>query len=271
MAEPFQPSVTVVADSISPFGHRLTSMLVTMHRWILAELNTHRAFSRSSGSSRAIPVTKTLQRLADQPVLPLVWTTAQPGMQGGAPLDPDQQRQAVYIWLNARDNAVHAAEQLLDLRVHKSIVNRLLEPFMSHTALITSVEWNNFFEQRCSTQAQPEMEAVARLMRDAHRGSTPVELKPDEWHLPFIQDDERDLDRRLLVRLSAARCARTSYLNHFGQRSHDDDVDLYQFLRHAEPPHWSPLEHVATPDPFCTVGNFPGWRQLRHDDEMNQP
>ena len=35
-------SATVVADSINPQGDRLTSLLVTFPRIILAEVNTHR-------------------------------------------------------------------------------------------------------------------------------------------------------------------------------------------------------------------------------------
>lgn len=266
----FYPSATVVADSISEHGFRLTSTVVTLHRWILPELNTHRTFSKSSGSSRAIPVAKTLQRIADERVLPLIWATEQRGMQGGQPLGAVQEMQAEDIWLKARDAAVQAAEELFQLGVHKSITNRLLEPFMSHTVIVTGVEWENFYQQRCSNLAQPEMEAAARVMRAAQRASTPTELKQGDWHLPFIQDDERDLPIRPLVKMSAARCARTSYLNHFGLRSLDDDLNLYRRLREADPPHWSPMEHVATPDIFCGIGNLPGYRQLRHHEALCQ-
>ena len=52
---PSRPEARIVLDSISPAGDRLTTMEVRMHRFVLAEFNTHRVFSRNSASSRAIP------------------------------------------------------------------------------------------------------------------------------------------------------------------------------------------------------------------------
>jgi thymidylate synthase ThyX len=57
----------VIADSISPYGHRLTTFEVVMHRFVLAEFNTHRVFSRNSASSRAIPLAKQLDRVLNDP------------------------------------------------------------------------------------------------------------------------------------------------------------------------------------------------------------
>lgn len=37
-----EPSARVIADSISPLGHRVTTFEVVMHRFVLAEFNTHR-------------------------------------------------------------------------------------------------------------------------------------------------------------------------------------------------------------------------------------
>ena len=45
----------VLLDSVSPAGVRLTTLEVTFPRFVLAEFNTHRVFSRNSASSRAIP------------------------------------------------------------------------------------------------------------------------------------------------------------------------------------------------------------------------
>ena len=43
-------------------------------------------------------------------------------------------------------------------------------------------------------------------------------------------------------------------------------VELYERLVAARPPHWSPLEHVATPTSpgERPPGNLRGWAQLRH-------
>lgn len=86
MTERTTPSAKIIADSISPTGQRLTTFEVEFHRFVLAEFNTHRVFSRNSASSRAIPVQKQLTRAATDPAFPIKWNCEQPGMQGGSEL-----------------------------------------------------------------------------------------------------------------------------------------------------------------------------------------
>ena len=45
----------ILADTISPAGHRLTTFEIKLPKVLLAELNTHRALSRNFSSSRAFP------------------------------------------------------------------------------------------------------------------------------------------------------------------------------------------------------------------------
>lgn len=63
----------IIADSINPFGHRITTMVVTMPRIVLAEFNTHRMFSRNSASSRAIPFEKMVKSVEENPFIPIAW------------------------------------------------------------------------------------------------------------------------------------------------------------------------------------------------------
>ena len=51
-------SAQIIADSVNTQGDRITTYILTFPRFILAELNTHRMFSRNSASSRAIPFEK---------------------------------------------------------------------------------------------------------------------------------------------------------------------------------------------------------------------
>lgn len=264
---PTQPGAKVIADSISVAGDRLTTVEARCHRMILAELNTHRTFSRNSASSRAIPFKTQLERVLTDPAIPVSFPAEQSGMQGGEELEDWALAQAKITWLDARDLAVRNAQNLANLGVHKSIVNRLLEPFMWHTVIISSTEWQNFFVQRCSPLAQPEMQHVATAIEIAIAISQPKTLWGD-WHMPYMTDEdlaechERKLDPRYV---SAARCARVSYLTHDGVRDLAKDIELYERLVSARPPHASPLEHVATPSMFLQMGNFHGWRQLRHE------
>jgi thymidylate synthase ThyX len=261
------PNATVVADSLSPAGIRLTTVEVTLHRFVLAELNTHRVFSRNSASSRAIPVRKQLARVLDDPAVPVEFGANQRGMQAGEPLTGGDHDAALAAWLEARDHAVAAVERLQELGVHKQVTNRLLEPFMWHTVIVTATEWDGFWEQRCSPLAQPEIRVAAEAMRTAYDASTPAPLALGEWHTPYLREDDGDLDAETARRVSAARCARVSYLTHDGRRDIDKDLELYERLVTARPPHWSPLEHVATPAAAdeTPLGNLRGWRQLRHE------
>ncbi len=149
-----QISAEIVADSLSPKGHRLTTYVVTFPRMVLAEFNTHRMFSRNSASSRAVPLSKMIKAVQEDPFIPIAWQENHKGMQGNKYLDPDSVATlaAKRAWLRARDNAVIEATELGDEKmanVTKQLCNRLLEPFMWHTAIVTATEYENFFHLRC--------------------------------------------------------------------------------------------------------------------------
>ena len=144
----------VIADSISPSGSRLTTIECQLPRFILAQLNTHRAFSRNSASSRAIPVTKMIQSVKDDPYIPVKFGSNKSGMSPGPELGVIERWGAEHAWRSACANAIYAAEKMAELGVHKEIVNRVLEPFLWHKAIVSSTEWENFFSQRLSKDAQ---------------------------------------------------------------------------------------------------------------------
>lgn len=260
----FKPTARVVLDSISPEYKRITTVEVTIHRFVLPEFNTHRVLSRNSASSRAIPARKLTEKILVEDVLPLEWRAEKPGMQGGDELSEDVQVKAREVWLDARSDALGAVSKLRELGVHKSITNRLMEPFAPHTIIATATDWDGFFAQRISPLAQPEIREAAIAMKDAMRTSKAQRLQYGEWHTPYVQEDEKDEHISILRRISAARCARVSYLTHDGHRSIAKDLELWTRLVGAKPRHYSPLEHVATPASDPTLGNLTGWAQLRH-------
>jgi len=232
-------------DSVTQYGERLTTFVVTFPRIVLAEFNTHRVFSRSSASSRAIPVEKQIARLQEDPFEPVSWGKNQKGMQAGEDLSPTDARCAKVVWDSARDYAVAWARHLLEIGVHKQITNRLLEPFMWHTVIVTATEWSNFFHLRNNKLAQPEIQKAAGMMHELYRASRPRLLTSDEWHLPFTNADDAELDTTQLVQVSAGRSARVSYLTHDGKRDPRADVDLAQSLLLNG--HMAPWEHPARP------------------------
>ena len=259
-------SARVLLDSISPAGVRLTTMEVTFPRFVLSEFNTHRIFSRSSASSRAVPTSKMIDRVELDPVLPVEWGRNKKGMSADEELSESDQKIAQSHWLLARDAAVDAVRELEKLKVHKQVINRLLEPFLWHTVIVSATEWDNFFELRLAPNAQPEIRVAAEHMQRAYQASKPKTVGLGDWHLPLIQDDERSLDKETLKQVSAARCARVSYLTHAGSRDLQADLDLFERLKNDR--HLSPFEHVATPsDDTAFHANFRGWVQMRKEIE----
>lgn len=240
----------ILKDSISPDGVRLTTFEVTFPRIVLAEFNTHRQFSRNSASSRAIPVEKMLQRVREDPYIPSSWGKNQKGMQAGEELDQNTRWQAEERWRMARDAAVVNARMLLDLGVHKQLTNRLLEPFMWHTVIVTATEWSNFFHLRNNPLAHPEIQIPARMMQELYEKSETKLLGYGAWHLPLVPEfDEGDgrVDNSIDWRkVSVARCARVSYLTHDGKRDVEADLTMHDD-RLLAPGHMSPFEHVARP------------------------
>jgi len=106
-------SAMVVADSKNSQGDRITTMLVTFPRFILAELNTHRMLSKNTSSSRAIPFKKMIESVQDNPFIPIAWQKDHKGMQGTEYLNGDFEiQEAEATWLIARDKAIHEAKNL---------------------------------------------------------------------------------------------------------------------------------------------------------------
>ena len=151
----------IVADSVNTIGERITTMLVTFPRIILAELNTHRAFSRNSASSRAIPFEKMVKAVEENPFIPIAWQKDHKGMQGfeyftkKVNVETTDLGDLKLAWLEARDYAIKQSTWLNKVGVTKQLCNRLLEPFMWHTVLITATDFSNFFELRCPKYERP--------------------------------------------------------------------------------------------------------------------
>lgn len=266
----------VVEDSISRAGVRLTTMQLRYPRFIHAEFMTHRVFSRNASSSRAIPVSKMLAQVWSDPATPIHWGANQAGMQAKEELTGWRRKLAQGIWRWSGRMMCGFVWAGMKVGMHKQTANRLLEPWQFIHVIVTATEWENFFVLRDHPDAQPEIHALAIVMRTAMMQSKPRVLNQGEWHLPYITAAERrDFQPDLLVKLSAARCARVSYLTHDGKApSLVKDLDLYDRLVGNVPMHASPIEHQATPMTFSKSwsGNFRGWTQYRKrvEYEMEQ-
>lgn len=323
----------VILDSIGPNQKRLITVEATYWRGIHAEVMTHRDRARNAASSRAIPWRRKRKKfdyesdaeylanmaeggveslvnncmfrmIATEPFVPMEFGRENPGMQTGAFLEGVEKDAATQVWLQARDYALQQADKLAALGVHKSLCNRLTEPFMWITVLMTATEWKNFFRLRCHPMAEIHFRDIAGKIRDAIAKSTPQELTEGQWHMPYLTVDEymmlndctadiwlekSNIPEDFMVemngrkadsirteyykRISAGRCARLSYLTHDGIRDHREDLKLAKTL--IKPPHdvdpdlmhASPFEHVAesSNDPDLRSGPFIGWFQMRKE------
>lgn len=265
-----QASAIIIADSISPEGIRLTTFQLQYWRPIHSELMTHRVFSRNAGSSRARPSAKIIEQVRNDPWGPIHWGKNEPGMQASVELEGEDLNSAIHYWKMQAEIAATGAELLNKLGVHKQAVNRLLEPFTYIDVVVTATDFANWFALRDHADAQPEIRELAQLMREVYDHSEPKLLKPGEWHLPYITDEDLVEARSLidpfasssppwhglnaldlLMRASAARCARVSYKLHDGNKTDfAKDLELFERLLVSQPLHASPAEHQATPDRF---------------------
>lgn len=253
----------ILADSINVVGNRLTTFCITYPRFVHSEFLTHRMISKNSASSRAIPIKKMIQNIKDDPVLPVWWGKNQSGMQAKEEVDDKELAEAT--WRNALYEAIHYAENLDKQGVHKQIVNRILEPWIWITVIASATEWTNFFNLRCHPDAQPELQKIAYMMKDAYDSSKPETLVYGEWHRPLIGfDGDEELVGIDRTKVSVGRCARVSYLTHYGTRDVQADIDLHDKMVVNKPPHLSPTEHQAMAlDSSDRYGNFYGFKQYR--------
>ena len=275
----------VIEDSINTAGVRLTTLQLRYPRFFHSEFMTHRVFSRNASSSRAIPVAKMIEQVRNEPAMPIHWGHNQPGMQANEQLVGRVLEEAQDAWTRAAYLASNIAEEMVAVNVHKQVANRILEPFQFISVVVTATEWDNFFQLRNHADAQPEIKYLAQLMQEALDISVPVlryrnkdgYLDEEEWHLPYVTFEERQINSDFpvaLAMISSARCARVSYLTHEGKEPNvQKDMKLYERLVGSVPIHASPTEHP------CRVAklknnskwykNFRGWKQHRIDVEAS--
>ncbi len=256
----------------------LYTLRLHYHRFIHAEFMTHRKISRNAASSRAIPVRSMIEQVKEQPAIPIEWGKNKGGMQADSPLAQSEAAEAESLWLAARDHALTQAKMLSELKLHKQVANRILEPFAFMEVIATSSApgWHHFLHLRHHPDAQPEINELARLIAQALEESDPQRLEPGEWHLPFVSynqgvyrvedETQREVSLAEAKEVSASGCAQVSFRKL--DLSAEKTRKVYGMLVGSDVVHASPFEHQATPlaagesDPAQT-GNLDGWVQLR--------
>lgn len=254
----------VIADSVNWTDFRVTTLELEYPRYIHSELMTHRVFSRNAASSRAIPVDKMIDIIVNQKEFFPIWTETQKGMQGKIITDEDRILMLNTEWKMARAHATHAAWNLKRAGVHKQNINRLLEPYQFMKTIVTATDWTNFFHLRLAEDVMPEMQLLARKIKEAIDKSTPVFLFKGDWHLPYIKGDE-GYDTETAKKISVSCCAQVSYRKL--DETPEKALEIYNKLISGDRLHASAFEHVCTPIgdwDAPLLGNLRGWKQYRH-------
>ena len=271
------PIVKIIADSIDSRGNRITTMQLKYQRFFHSEFLTHRQFSRNASSSRAIPTHKLISEVLNNPATPSSWGENKSGMQAGDTIDRQLEFDFNDIikdsvshtggvdndllktelpvigmskdeaWKFAANFAAKISSAFSKAGYHKQISNRITETYQSIDVIVTATEWDNFFNLRDHEDAQPEFEKLAKAMKYELKMSDPrMLIDTQDYHHPYVSVEEfnniGNVENGLLV--SAARCARVSYLNHDGTATElNKDIDLALNLLKAG--HMSPFEHQA--------------------------
>lgn len=270
----------IILDTRCSSGQRITTFRLKMPRFILAQFNTHRVFSRNTSSSRAVPTPVLIQQVETQPFMPIGVAKNGSGMLPKENLPEEVQAEFLEQWHELGTIVAEYVQNWHNIGIHKQHANRALEPWLCCEVLLTATDFGNFFEQRCH-DAQPEMCELACKMRDALNESEPV-LRP--WHLPLVSQEEINtylaengvnnilnandkMFHRIfldLAMVSAGRCCRVSYLRTDAESDFKTAKERCQMLIDLK--HWSPLEHQAYPlrdNHSKSTGNFTGFYQHR--------
>ena len=273
--------VELIADSISEHGHRISTFVLTYHRFIHGELMTTRLFSRNAMSSRAVPVHKMIDYVNEHPATPVYWGKNQAGMQAdgetNAPVKIDlswlmdgltYELSREEAWEEAKNFSTSVARGFADAGYHKQIPNRIIESHQMIRTVVTATEFDNWYWLRNHPDAQPEIKLLASMMLEVHNHSEPNTLHETEWHTPFYAkgvwsahyaDDGIEYDRHGVtlsdaLKVSASCAAQASF------RKADESIEkarnIYAKLIESVPVHASPVEHCAKPMPVASCKNI---------------
>lgn len=261
----------IVADSINAIGRRITTWELEYPLFFHAEFMTHRDFSRNAASARAIPFKTYVERVLDNPALPVRWGGHQKGMQSGEPLTGKILEQVLLYCNHAMQTCAEEAFNAHEFGLHKSITNRWLAPWAHIKVVATATDHGNFFALRAHKDAQPEFQLLAYKMLKEYLNSTPIIKKDGEWHIPYDKLMPFTFSTEEMIKVATARACWASY-NAPGKELFDFDDAVRRHDACFTDGHMSPLEHCAQaqsllPDyptsNFDTGESLSGWYQYR--------
>lgn len=259
--DPTTSSAKVICASVNSRGEKITTIVARYQRFFHQELLTHKDLSRNASSSRAIPFRTMLKLTRKNMAAPIYWGKNRPGMQATEELTGFSKAAAIFLWHLTGHIVLSMAWLMSFTKVHKQIINRMIEPWTYINVQITATNWNRLLGLRIDGAAQPEFQALARKIKEALNGAFYRRLAPGEWHLPWLVADELNLPLDEQKRISAARSARLSYTP-IGDVKRNKQKDLKLAKDLLDQLHLSPFEHQACPAKGRHA-NLDGWVNYR--------
>jgi len=268
----------MIAHSKAPDGSEMISIKTNAPKFLDAEIEKHRMISSNSSSDRAIPMNKMVERPWFNPVDIRLNEKGMQGYRSTSELEATTFRAAL--------SALHQSVcDMLSLfpHIHKQHLNRYLLGFSFQSKIMTGTldQWEYLLNLRDSPDADPAVQDLAKCIKVCIAGSKPVSLGSGSWHVPYYKDghwmplhanqngvqvDEHNNPLDVALKISAARCARTSYDNFTGGRSvKEEDIKLHDWLVNNF--HETPLEHQATPMKCSALGMCPELEDFSEDAE----
>jgi len=168
------------AGHLSVIEHCKITVKVTTSRDISHQLVRHRISSYSQTSQRYVNYAKKGLEF----VLPLAFANIKISNNNSAiaasDYSDDNQREAFKAWLLALQVAERSYNRMIELGLKPQTARSVLPNAAATTIVITNNlrQWRHFFEERCSTAAQPEMQELAKAI-----------LKSFALGVPIIFDD----------------------------------------------------------------------------------
>ncbi len=226
-------------------GDEIITIKLNYPRFILAQINTSRMLSKNTASSRAVP-TKSLLEM--DIFIPEHVGINKSGMESTEYLSGKDLKRFQKLWTNLYSKVAKDVIKMQDeLNVHKQTVNRLLEPFLYSTSVLTGTResWEHLIALRIHHSTQPEYQILAQKIQEAISNSIPQKLISGAWHLPYVDSTEPG-ENFENVKISVSCSAQISYrkLNDSKEKA----LEIYDKLNLVSkdpknPPHSSPAMH----------------------------
>lgn len=262
--------VSLIAMTRNAYSNKvITTLLCEYPRYIHSEIMTHRQLSRNSGSSRATPFNIYCERIIKDPAFFAELGINRSGMNADSVLNKENAEAFKHEYMQLMHHTVDTAMSWsAKYNLHKQIINRVLEPYVRTSTVITATEWDNFLYTRAIAKGvEPVMHLLANCIKQAVDYAN-ENAKDGVAHLPFVTDNEfNTCSLKDCVKHAVSRSARCTILSNVTKKlsTIEEDEKLYNWLSSADPMHASPFEHIA----FATKSYEPyynlrgGWMSQR--------